>query len=138
MGGRGVSSMRANHESFVNKMIREAGKMTRGDLQGVIEAYAMRNGLDSKWENEALNRIDKSNTILDSKENIIGFVKHQLKLDLSKYIEENAGHSRKYLGVHLEKLSINDRNAVMQLLKYKKGLRVEDNGGYGFAIYYKK
>lgn len=138
MGGRGASSMKNNHESFITKMMREANDMTRGDLQGVVEAYAMSNGLDSKWENETLAKIDKANTILDNKDRIIDFVKHQTKIDLSKYIEEKTVRSRTYLGVHLEKMSINDRNTVMQLLKYKKGLRVEDNGGYGFAIYYKK
>ena len=138
MGGRGASSMKNNHESFITKMMREANDMTRGDLQGVVEAYAMSNGLDSKWENETLAKIDKANTILDNKDRIIDFVKHQTKIDLSKYIEEKTVRSRTYLGVHLEKLGINQRNEVMQLLKYKKGLRVEDNGGYGFAIYYKK
>lgn len=72
MGGRGASSMKNNHDRFVNKMIKEAGEMTRGDLQGVIEAYAMKNGLDSKWENEVLDKIDKSQKNKESTRTIDG------------------------------------------------------------------
>jgi len=69
MGGRGASSMKSNHDRFVNKLIREAGEMTRGDLQGVVEAYAMRNGLDSNWENATLEKIDNAQYGAENKTN---------------------------------------------------------------------
>ena len=69
MGGRGASSMKNNHDRFVNKLIKEAAAMPRGDLQGVVEAYAMSNGLDSNWENAALEKIDNAQYGTENKTN---------------------------------------------------------------------
>lgn len=76
--------------------------------------------------------------MLKNKKDIIDFVRHQLNIDLSPYLDEAAARSRTYLGVHLEKMCRSDRDKVMQLLRYKHGLRIEYNGGFGYALYYNK
>ncbi len=64
-------------------------------------------------------------------------IKEQTNIDVSNYVEEKTSKSRTYLGVHLEKMPINQRNTIKRLMA-QKGVRIEDNGGYGNAIYYKK
>lgn len=93
---------------------------------------------DIKTQQKPDVRVRASNVKLDNKKNIIDFVKQQTNLDMSKYLEEKVSRSRTYLGVHLEDMNRNDRNEVIRLLRDKKGLRIGDNGGYGYAIYYKK
>ncbi len=61
MGGRGASSGNNNnpHENFIKSFLGE--DMTAGDLQGAVEAYAMRNGLTPRQEDELVNEIEKRN-----------------------------------------------------------------------------
>lgn len=46
-------------EKFILDMAKDADKMSRGDLQASVEAFAMTNGLD---DNELLDKIDKQAT----------------------------------------------------------------------------
>ena len=61
MGGRGASSGNSKnpHEKFIQSLIGE--DMPRGDLQGVVEAYAMSNGLSPRQEDELIDIIEKRN-----------------------------------------------------------------------------
>lgn len=71
---------------------------------------------------------------------MVAYIKKQTNIDVNKYIEPRTANSRTYLGVHLEDMSRNDSNAIRTLLQssYGNNLRIEYNGGYGYAIYYKK
>lgn len=85
-----------------------------------------------------ISEIDKRlNTNLSDRDGIINFVKKQTNIDLSKVLEPKNSRSRTYLGVHLDDLGRNQRNAVTSILN-KYGVRIESNGGYGDAIYFKK
>ena len=111
MGGRGVSSS--------NK------------------TEAIKRRLENKTTIEAQQTSTK--IILNNKNEMIDFVKKQTNIDLTKVLEPRTANSRTYLGVHLEDLSINQRNEVIRTLKsYGRNTRIEDNGGLGYAIYYDK
>lgn len=70
---------------------------------------------------------------------MINYIRKQTNVDLNKVIEPREAKSRTYLGVHLEDLDRNQRNAVIKSLgSYGKNIRIEDNGGLGYAIYYEK
>lgn len=59
MGGRGATSSNTGTqsvESFVKDMVDNYNEFTRGDLQGVVEAYAMQTGKDDE---ELLREIDR-------------------------------------------------------------------------------
>lgn len=80
---------------------------------------------------------DISKSRMTNRNDMVAFIKEQTNIDISNYIEERAGHSRTYLGVHLEKMPINQQNEIKNLMA-QKGVMVGDNGGYGYALYYKK
>ena len=118
MGGRGASSSNNANSRF--ERLKNA-KTTQ-------EAYSiMRKGAKE----------DSSKSRLTNRKDMIAYIKEQTNIDVSNYIEERAGHPRIYLGVHLEKMPINERNTIKNLM-YQKGVKFEDNGGFGSAIYYKK
>lgn len=118
MGGRGASSekiTKSRFERFKNATTKE-------------EAYAiMREGMKE----------NNKNSRLTNRKDMISYIKEQTNIDISNYVEEKTSKSRTYLGVHLEKMPINQRNTIRTLMA-QKGVRIEDNGGYGNAIYYKK
>lgn len=118
MGGRGASSgssIKSRFERFKNAKTTE-------------EAYKiMREGLKE----------DTKQSRLTNKNDMIDYIKEQTNIDVSKYVEKSTQKSRTYLGIHLEEMPINQRNTIKNLM-YQKGVRVEENGGLGSAIYYKK
>jgi len=76
---------------------------------------------------------------LSNKQKLIDYVKKQTNVDLTKYIEPRAKHTRTGLGVHLEDMPKNDKAQVLDVLKkYGKNIKVGDNGGFGSFIYYEK
>jgi len=118
MGGRGASS-----SNITKSQIERFKNATNAE-----EAYAIaREGMK---ENVSKSR-------LTNKKDMIAYIKEQTNIDVSKYVEESTSKSRTYLGVHLEKMPINQKNTIRMLMA-QKGVRIEDNGGYGNAIYYKK
>lgn len=60
MGGRGASGYEVGLkiDNFIEKLIEGADKMTRGDLQNVVEAYAIRNKFSKSDEENILGEID--------------------------------------------------------------------------------
>ena len=125
----------------VDRWIAKEGGMTSdSDIDGVYDAAysfaADKNGMSNVEKRGKISE-NLNTPQLNNKNNIINFVKKQTNVDLSKLVEPKAGRSRTYLGVHLEDLNRNQRNAVTGILN-KMGVRVESNGGYGDAIYYKK
>lgn len=84
--------------------------------------------------------IRNTNTTLNNKQDVIDYVKQQLKIDLNKAVDEDrfSTKSRAYLDIDSRKLNRNDFNSVRKLLQYDKGLRFEENGAYNYAIYYEK
>lgn len=96
--------------------------------------------IDNRF-NETMRNINQaSRSSLSNKKDMIAYIKKQTNIDVSKYVEPKTSKSRTYLGVHLENMSRNDSNAIRTLLQssYGNNLRIEYNGGYGYAIYYKK
>lgn len=97
----------------------------------------------AKTKEEAYNimregyKEDIGKSRMTNREDMVAFIKEQTNIDISSYIEEKAGHPRTYLGVHLEKMPINQQNEIKNLM-YQKGVTIGDNGGYGYALYYKK
>lgn len=118
MGGRGANSgstVKSRFERLKNATTKQ-------------EAYAIMR--------ENMKENNKNNS-LTNKKDMISYIKKQTNIDISNYIEEKTSKSRTYLGVHLEKMPINQKNTIKYLMA-QKGVRIEDNGGYGNAIYYKK
>lgn len=68
---------------------------------------------------------------------MLDYFKHQANIDLTNALEPRAKNSRTYLGFHLDELTKVEQSRLLNLI-YKKGLRLEDNGGYGVAVYYEK
>lgn len=143
MGGRGASSSKSSGvDNFIKDIVKNSDDFTRGDLQGVVEAYALKHGMnDEELLQKIDSQIEKKRNVktsdLSNRQGIIDFVKHQLSIDLSTVLEDSTMKSRTYLGVHLEKLDRSQVSSIRTLLN-KKGIRIESNGGLGYAIYYKK
>jgi len=97
--------------------------------------------LKSRFRNIKKNTDTNNTTVnkisLNNKKNLFEYIKHQLNIDLSKVEEPKMSKSRTYAGVHLEDLSINERNAIKTILN-KRNIKIENNGGYGYAIKYEK
>lgn len=99
MGGRGASSGNSKnpHEKFIQSLIGE--DMPRGDLQGVVEAYAMSNGLSPRQEDELLNEIDRRNSRLTAK--------NSLNLTSEQYNKLSETYAR--VGYKVEELQKNNK-----------------------------
>lgn len=72
-----------------------------------------------------------------NKKQMVDFIKQQINVDISKYIEDKAGHPRTYLGIHLEKMHKQEQMRLRNLMQ-KKGVRIGDNGGLGYTLHYIK
>lgn len=164
MGGRGASASKAGskittqsgtytasqlkqRDNKIMKMYNDAwnGKMSYAELNNQLEKM-VENGQVSRGELRSIQyqaSQSKSNiTQLNNKQNVLDYVKQQLKIDLNKAVDNNRFSSQKgsrtYLDIDSRKLNTNEFNAVRKLLQYDKGLRFESNGAYNYAIYYKK
>lgn len=118
MGGRGASS----------------GNITKSRLERFKKATTKEEAYAIMRENMKENN---KNSRLTNKKDMISYIKEQTNIDISNYVEEKTSRSRTYWGVHLERMPINQKNTIKNLIA-QKGVRIEDNGGYGNAIYYKK
>lgn len=106
--------------------------------RGASSGNAVKSRFKNLKDSNISNTTNKNtSTPLTNKNNIIEYVKKQINVDLSNVLEESVSKSRTYLGVHLENLNINQRNSVKHLLN-KRGIKIEDNGGLGNAIYYER
>ena len=61
MGGRGSKGLSKtnSNEKFIADIVKHYNEFDRSDLQGVVEARAMRMNLTSEQEEELLSTIDK-------------------------------------------------------------------------------
>lgn len=128
-------------DKVVDRYLKGAGAVKAQSWTDLYNgAKAIKEGKEKsiKKSNETKSKSNVSRS-LSNKSSIIDYVKTQTGVDLSKIIEPKTAKSRTYLGVHLEDLTINQRNEVKTVLaKYGHKLRIGDNGGYGYAIYYEK
>lgn len=72
-----------------------------------------------------------------NKKEMVAFIKSQIGVDITKYIEPNAGHPRSYLGIHLKDMPKNEQIRLKNLMQ-KKGVRIGENGGLGSTLHYIK
>lgn len=74
------------------------------------------------------------------KQDIIDQIKHQYNVDITKYINNSSDkNSRKYFNVYLDDMPKNDKNNIIRLSKEKYSkFDIQDNGGLGYAFFYKK
>lgn len=82
---------------------------------------------------EAIIRV----TPVSNKKEMINFIKQQTNIDISKYIEDKAGHPKTYLGVHIEDMP-EKQQKILRTLMEKKGVHIGFNGGFGYVLYYIK
>lgn len=68
---------------------------------------------------------------------MVSFIKNQIGVDISKYIEDRAGHPRTYLGIHIEDMPKSEQTKLRNLMQ-KKGVRIGENGGLGYTLHYIK
>lgn len=106
MGGRGASSGNSKnpHEKFIQSLIGE--DMPRGDLQGVIEAYAMSNGLSTRQENAILDKIDNVNNFVYDKATLTDEARKSTRVqkEIKEFAKDN-NISAKLLNQKIKKTS---------------------------------
>lgn len=73
---------------------------------------------------------------MSRKEDLYKEVHHQIGVNLRPYEEDKTRRNRTYTSVHLENMESTNRIRAVNYLK-NKGYRVESNGGYGTAIWFK-
>lgn len=87
--------------------------------------------------NRRVNEANVRVAPVSNKKEMTSFIKEQVGVDITPYIEERAGHPRSYLGVHLEDMPKAQETKVRNLMQ-KKGVRIEYNGGFGYTLTYIK
>lgn len=141
MGGRGASS---SSKIKVSKSEREAyEKYVYDRLNDKEYMRENRTGLFSiKNPEEFAQDFQKSLRAnnFDTKENIVSTLKRQTNVDISKAIDDDrfSKKSRTSFDIDSRKLNKNEFNTMMKYLKYDNNVRIESNGAYHYAIYYKK
>ena len=91
------------------------------------------NGATERRVDEAVVRVSP----VSNRKEMVSFIKQQVGVDITPYIEERAGHPRSYLGFHLEKMPKAEQTKVKYIAQ-KKGIRIENNGGFGSTLTYIK
>ena len=56
---------------------------------------------------------------VSNKKEMISFIKQQIGIDISKYIEDKAGHPRTYLGIHIEEMPKPEQIRLRNLMQKK-------------------
>lgn len=74
---------------------------------------------------------------VSNKSQMINFIKQQINIDISNYVENKAGHPRTYLGIHLEKMPKHEEMRLRNLMQ-EKGVKIGYNGGLGYTLHYIK
>lgn len=135
MGGRGTKAV------INRKLSPEEIRKANAEYHARIMAEGRAKLQESlRQDLENIKPYKEKNYSLSNREGLINYIKQQINVDISPYIEERTRNPKTYLGVHLEKMPQNDRNSIKNLLQnsYNNNIRIEYNGGLGYAIYYKK
>lgn len=91
---------------------------------------------DGQSKAEAIKERFPKNQPLNKKDAFFDRIQKQTGVDLKQYQETGHGldKKRKYVSIHLEDATPVERQKVLDFI-VKKGIRHEDNGGYGHAFY---
>lgn len=113
----------------------------RNKMQNVISSDKTLDKQDKVAFKDATERRVQEATVrvspVSNKKEMVSFIKQQIGIDISKYIEDKAGHPRTYLGIHIEKMPKTEQVKLRNLMQ-KKGVRIGDNGGLGYTLHYIK
>lgn len=135
MGGRGASSSTRLSKEEIRQRNREylAKRMEQG-------REVLRQSMQRDLENIKPYQDNTKTYTFDNRNNIINALREQTNVDLTKAVDDTrfSTRSRTYFDVDSRKLNQNEFNAMMRYLKYDHNVRIEANGAYHYAIYYKK
>jgi len=87
-----------------------------------------------------MERLDKLQESFkeSKKDDLIKFIKKQISFDITQYIDDEYS-TRRYLNIEWKKISRNIQNALKSLsLQPYSTFTLQDNGGLGMAVVFKK